>query len=274
VARVYFWRKQHKISQALKAKKSYGQHFLNKPDIARRIAQSLTLEGNCTRVLEVGPGTGMLTRHLLERGIDLAVVEADGDMVSYLEQHFPQLHGHIIHDDFLKFDLGAFAGGQPFALIGNFPYNISSQILFKMLENRHLIPEMVGMFQREVAGRVIAAPGGKDYGVLSVLVQAFYAGRQLFGVDRSCFSPPPKVQSAVIRLARKEGELGCDEQLFRKVVKLTFGQRRKMLRNTLKPLLEGDPVLEEVFFTRRPEQLSLDEFKWLTQLVAGRARAG
>jgi len=254
----------------MRAKKSYGQHFLNSERIARRIAESLRPEGRYRRVLEIGPGRGMLTQFLLERDVDLAVVEADRDMVDYLQKHFPQLTGRILHADFLKLPLEEVFGGEAFGLIGNFPYNISSQILFRMLAFRHLVPEMVGMFQKEVAERVVAPPGSKTYGVISVLVQAYYQGEYLFGVDRRKFNPPPQVQSAVIRLTRRpERTLDCDEELFRKVVKQAFGQRRKMLRNTMKSLIADAAILEEDFFRQRPEQLSVSDFIDLTRRVAG-----
>lgn len=259
---------------SLKAKKSFGQHFLHKEDIARRIASSLTLPYE--RVLEVGPGKGMLTKLLTAPGRDLAAVEADRDMVAYLETHFPTDAGlRIIAADFLQLDLATIFEGQSFALIGNFPYNISSQILFRMLDFRTIIPEMVGMFQREVAVRVVSGPGNKDYGVISVLLQAYYEGQYLFGVDKSCFSPPPQVQSGVIRMLRKpEQTLPCGEPLFRQVVKQSFGQRRKMLRNTLKPFFNTQPdILQESFFLQRPEQLSVADFIELTLRIEEANRA-
>ncbi len=251
----------------LKAKKSFGQHFLHKDDVARRIAGSLSQP--YPRVLEVGPGKGMLTKYLVADGRELVAVEADRDMVDYLQQFFPPAGLRIIAADFLRLDLAGVFAGQPFALIGNFPYNISSQILFHMLDYRALVPEMVGMFQREVAVRVVSGPGNKDYGVISVLLQAFYEGQYLFTVDKSCFSPPPQVQSGVIRLLRKPAQsLPCDEALFRQVVKQSFGQRRKMLRNTLKPFFEKKPgILQEEFFLQRPEELSVQAFIELAQRI-------
>ncbi|MEZ5058255.1 MAG: 16S rRNA (adenine(1518)-N(6)/adenine(1519)-N(6))-dimethyltransferase RsmA [Saprospiraceae bacterium] len=252
----------------MKAKKSYGQHFLNQPDLARKIANSLNLENGLNKVLEVGPGTGKLTTFLVENDYDLKVVEADPDMVEYIQHNFPQLNGNIIHRNFLKVDLEEVFQENSFALIGNFPYNISSQILFKMVDNRHLIPEMVGMFQKEVAERVVAPPGNKTYGVISVLVQAYYEGKYLFSVDKRCFTPPPKVQSAVIRLVRKENmELGCNERLFKSIVKASFGQRRKMLRNSLKPFVKDNDLLADEKFTLRPEQVSLEGFIELTKFI-------
>ncbi len=253
----------------MRAKKSFGQHFLTNENIAQRIADSLVLDSGPTNVLEVGPGKAMLTKYLLEKDYELKCVEADADMVDFLNANYPTLHGKIISEDFLKLDLASVFDGQPFCIIGNFPYNISSQIVFKMVEFRPMVPQLVGMFQKEMAQRIIASPGGKDYGVISVLTQAFYEGKYLFSVGNGNFNPPPKVQSGVIRLVRKEGELGCDEALFRKVVKQAFSQRRKMLRNTVKPFFENRPeVLDEAFFTQRPEVLSVGEFVDLTNRIS------
>jgi 16S rRNA (adenine1518-N6/adenine1519-N6)-dimethyltransferase len=258
----------------MRAKKSFGQHFLTSEGIAQRIADSLLIEAGKPNVLEVGPGKAMLTKYLLEKNFDLKCVEADSDMVDFLNANFPALKGKIIAEDFLKLDLGAVfpngAGdGQPFHIIGNFPYNISSQIVFKMVEHRLIVPQLVGMFQKEMAQRIIATPGGKDYGVISVLTQAFYEGKYLFSVAPGNFNPPPKVQSGVIRLVRKEEELGCDPILFRKVVKQAFSQRRKMLRNTVRPSFEANPaVLEEDYFKQRPEVLSVRDFVDLTNRIS------
>ena len=249
----------------MKAKKSYGQHFLTNEAIAQNIAESLSLVGGYEKVLEVGPGKGMLTRFLLNQDYELVVVEADRDMVRFLQHNFPALKGQIIAEDFLKVDLSVFFKSESFAIIGNFPYNISSQILFKMLEYKSQVPELVGMFQKEVAERVVAPPGNKAYGVISVLIQAYYDGVLLFEVDKSQFAPPPKVQSAVIRLTRKDNQdLGCDPKLFRRIVKQAFSQRRKMLRNTMKSFIKGDPLLEKTIFSKRPEQLSVEDFIQLT----------
>lgn len=248
----------------MKAKKSYGQHFLNNDFIAQKIAEALTSETAC--VLEVGPGKGRLTKHLIGLGKELKVVEADKDMVSYLNEHYPSLF--VIFQDFMKTDLSAVFDGRPFALIGNYPYNISSQILFKQIENRTLIPEMVGMFQKEVADRIVASPGNKDYGILSVLVQVWYRAKIVLKVDKSQFTPPPQVQSAVVRLERIEQEgIGCDEKLLQTIVKQTFNQRRKMLRNTLKQFSTHESQLQDTFFTLRPEQLSVQDFVELTNTV-------
>jgi 16S rRNA (adenine1518-N6/adenine1519-N6)-dimethyltransferase len=266
----------------MQAKKSFGQHFLNRPEIAEEIAHSITLINHTPRVLEIGPGQGMLTQLLLDRQktepFEFVAVEADKDMVAILNKTYPttplsikekNAGVKVIFEDFMKTDVHKVFDGQEFCLIGNFPYNISSQILIKMIENRELIPEMVGMFQKEVADRVVSKPGGKEFGIISLLVQAFYEGKVIINVDKSCFTPPPKVQSAVIRLVRKENQdLGCDEKLFKRVVKQAFSQRRKMLRNTLKPFFEKDPsVLNDVFYTKRPETLGLEDFVKLTQLV-------
>ncbi|MCB0650605.1 MAG: 16S rRNA (adenine(1518)-N(6)/adenine(1519)-N(6))-dimethyltransferase RsmA [Saprospiraceae bacterium] len=253
----------------MKAKKSYGQHFLTSEEITRQIADSFTDDGAFKKVLEVGPGKGMLTKYLLEKPYDLLVVEADPDMVQYLKKHYPALRDRILSADFLKVPLEKFFPGEPFGLIGNFPYNISSQILFKMLDYKESIPEMVGMFQKEVGERVVAKPGGKVYGVISVLVQAWYEGEYLFTVDKENFDPPPQVQSAVIRLKRKpQSNLGCDEKLFKTIVKQTFSQRRKMLRNTMKVFLKDNPMLEEPFFLQRPEKVSVEDFIQLTNRVS------
>lgn len=246
----------------MQAKKSYGQHFLKNDSIAARIAASLRRAGETGRVLEVGPGTGMLTKHLLaQSGWTLYAVEADRDMVNYLQQHYPTLQERLIFKDFLDFNPREVFGDAPFCLIGNFPYNISTQILFKMLDYRLQIPEMVGMFQKEVADRVAAKPGSKVYGITSVLMQAFYQVEYLFSVEPGSFNPPPKVRSGVIRLTRKENfELGCDEKRFRTMVKTAFNQRRKMLRNTLKPFFPAEVLMNDPFFEKRPETLGWEEY--------------
>jgi 16S rRNA (adenine1518-N6/adenine1519-N6)-dimethyltransferase len=254
----------------LRAKKSYGQHFLNNESIAQQIAELLGTGDAYRRVLEIGPGKGMLTKYLLEQDFELTVVEADPDMVTYLQRHFPELKDNLIAADFLKVPLDRIFT-EPFAVIGNYPYNISSQILFKVLEYRHLIPEVVGMFQLEVAERIVAPPGSKTYGVISVLIQAYYEGELCIEVDRRNFSPPPKVQSAVIRLKRKDNQdIGCDEKLFRRVVKQAFSQRRKMLRNTMKALIKDPDFLANPFFNERPEQLSVADFVRITKEVEER----
>jgi 16S rRNA (adenine1518-N6/adenine1519-N6)-dimethyltransferase len=258
----------------IQAKKSFGQHFLHREDIAQRIADSLLQLSDTPRLLEIGPGRAMLTKYLLQKpNITLKVVEADRDMVAFLQANEGAAKGmlaeNIIFKDFLQLDLRELFDGERFCVIGNFPYNISSQILISMLDHRDLVPEMVGMFQKEVAQRVVASEGSKTYGILSVLCQAFYDCKYLFSVDSGAFTPPPKVQSAVIRLTQKKDmDLGCDERLFRQVVKQAFGQRRKMLRNTVKPFFQNAPdALNEKYFEQRPEQLSLAGFIALTQRI-------
>lgn len=249
----------------MRAKKSFGQHFLINEPLSEQIANALRMESDIKNVLEIGPGKGVLTKYLLQQDINLRVCEADKDMVSYLEEHYPKLHDNIIFLDFLKLDMSKVFDGESFYMIGNYPYNISSQILFKMIKHRNLIPEMVGMFQKEVSDRVIAPPGSKTYGVVSVLIQAYYRGENVVRVSPGSFSPPPKVNSSVIRLTRKEDfELGCDYSLFRTVVKTAFGQRRKMMRNTLKGLVQSETLLKEEYFRKRPEELGVEEFVDLT----------
>lgn len=248
-----------------KAKKSFGQHFLNNETIAQNISNALNYKDNYSNVLEVGPGKGMLTKFLLQQPFELKAVEADKDMIPVLQNNFPELFNNILFADFLKVDLSQVFDGHTFGLIGNFPYNISSQIVFKMLEYKHYIPEMVGMFQKEMAERITSAPGSKAYGVISVLTQAFYSGQYLFTVENGNFSPPPKVKSGVIRLKRERVAIeGCDEQLLRKVVKTTFNQRRKMLRNSLKAVINDEDFLKDAFFDQRPEKLSVQDFIELT----------
>ena len=253
----------------VKAKKSLGQHFLKDEGIAQRIAD--TLDGFPQfPVLEVGPGTGMLTQFLLQNGRDLTVVEIDRESIAYLQQHFPQLDGRILQEDFLKMDFAKHYPGE-FCIIGNYPYNISSQIFFKVLENKEQIPCCTGMIQKEVAERMTAKHGSKTYGILSVLMQAWYDIEYLFTVGEDAFIPPPKVKSAVIRLTRNDRkQLNCNEKLFKTVVKTSFNQRRKMLRNSIKSLLSGNVDLpENPMLTKRPEQLSIEEFVELTNFVEG-----
>ena len=250
----------------VRAKKHLGQHFLNDAGIARDIAECLTGHNGYKRLLEIGPGTGVLTQHLLnDERFDLYVSEIDTESVDYLKKHYTQLDGKILEGDFLHMDLEAFTGGQPMGIIGNFPYNISSQILFKVYDNKHLIPECAGMFQKEVAKRIASPPGSKEYGILSVLLQAYYDIEYLFTVPPTVFIPPPKVDSGVIRLVRNNVErLDCDEKLFKTVIKLAFNQRRKMLRNGLSSLAKGR---EHRLFTQRAEQLSVVEFVEITNFI-------
>ncbi|MEL6656084.1 MAG: 16S rRNA (adenine(1518)-N(6)/adenine(1519)-N(6))-dimethyltransferase RsmA [Bacteroidota bacterium] len=252
----------------MRAKKSYGQHFLTNESYAQRIADALQLSDQYDQVLEVGPGKGMLTKYLLEKDFQLKVVEADPDMVVYLRNNYQQLSEQdIIAANFLRVALEEHFSGA-FAIIGNYPYNISSQILIKTIDYRHAVPEMAGMFQKEVADRVVAGPGSKTYGVIGVLVQAFYEVEYLFTVGAGNFNPPPKVKSAVIRLVRRRQPLVDDElwRTFRQVVKLSFGQRRKMLRNSLKSLLPAEE-LQNATFQLRPEQIELEKFVEIAKLV-------
>jgi len=257
------------MGKPVRAKKSYGQHFLHRADLAEKIARSLILEEDCKHVMEIGPGKGMLTQFLIDQPYTFTAVEADYEMVDYLKENFDFKGNRLIGADFLKLDIKEHFKEEPFAIVGNFPYNISSQILFKMLDHREQIPQLVGMFQKEVAQRVVAPPGNKVYGVISVLIQAFYEGKYLFTVGKGAFNPPPKVQSGVIRLTRKSNpDLGCDPSLFKAVVKQAFSQRRKMLRNTMKAFLKDDPILQDPFFQLRPEKLSVEEFINLTNQIS------
>ena len=277
----------------VRPKKNLGQHFLTDLTIARRIADTVDEPYPNLPVLEVGPGMGVMTQYLVNKPRPLKVVEIDRESVAYLNEHFPALRENILGEDFLRMDLHQVFDGQPFVLTGNYPYDISSQIFFKMLDNRDLIPCCTGMIQHEVAVRMAAKPGNKQYGILSVLMQAWYDVEYLFTVEPSVFTPPPKVMSAVIRMTRNKVEhLDCDEQLFKRVVKTVFNQRRKMLRVSLKQLLTDTQLLtlfatphsasaenyqlsslshtlEErtLNLTLRPEQLSIDQFVTLTNMV-------
>jgi 16S rRNA (adenine1518-N6/adenine1519-N6)-dimethyltransferase len=251
----------------VRAKKHLGQHFLKDENIARKIVASLTRSGY-QKVLEIGPGMGVLTKYLLEDpALETFVIDIDRDSIAYLREHYPALKERIIEGDFLQLDLDKHFS-ESFAVIGNFPYNISSQILFKVLEHRNMVPEVVGMFQKEVAERVAAPHGNKTYGILSVLIQSFYDIEYLFTVSETVFNPPPKVKSAVIRLRRNSTDrLGCDEQLFVKVVKAGFNQRRKTLRNALRAFPVKEGFEDHIFFTKRAEQLSVKEFVDLTNML-------
>ena len=264
----------------VRAKKALGQHFLTDQKVARSIVDALRPAGTMP-VLEVGPGMGVLTQYLLDRpDIDLRLIEIDSESVEYLLTHFQGMEGRLMEGDFLRLRLEKLFPAD-FAVIGNFPYNISSQIFFKVLDYKDHIPQVVGMVQKEVAERIACPPGSKTYGILSVLLQAWYDIEYLFTVGSGCFAPPPKVESAVIRLTRNSRtDLGCDEGLFRTVVKTAFGQRRKMMRNPLKPLARAkaqrlgwseeqltDFLAQEVF-TLRPEKLSVEDFISLTQLLS------
>lgn len=253
---------------SVRAKKHLGQHFLKDENIAKKIAETLTLNGYKT-VLEIGPGMGVLTKYLLDKkNLTTYVIEIDSESVDYLKANYLNLANRIIEKDFLKYDLNEVFKDESFAIIGNFPYNISSQIVFKTLEMRNQVPEFSGMFQKEVAKRICEKEGSKSYGILSVLTQAFYKAEYLFTVPPQVFSPPPKVDSGVLRLTRKENyTLPCDEKLFFKVVKTAFQQRRKTLRNSLKTFNLSDNLKANVIFGKRPEQLSVQEFIILTSLI-------
>jgi 16S rRNA (adenine1518-N6/adenine1519-N6)-dimethyltransferase len=257
----------------VRPKKNLGQHFLTDLSIAKRIADTVDEPYPELPVLEVGPGMGVMTQYLVEKPRPLKVVEIDRESVAYLHENFPRLYNNIIGGDFLRMDLHEVFDGQQFVLTGNYPYDISSQIFFKMLDNKDLIPCCTGMIQHEVAVRMASQPGNKQYGILSVLIQAWYNVEYLFTVEPSVFNPPPKVQSAVIRMTRNAvTDLGCDEQLFRRVVKTTFNQRRKMLRVSLRQLFDAAHPVPVGFFddpmmTRRPEQLSIPEFVELTNKI-------
>lgn len=252
----------------VKPKKFLGQHFLKDLSIAKDIADTVD-ECPGLPILEVGPGMGVLTQFLMEKGREVKVVELDFESVAYLRENFPALEGNIIEDDFLKLKLEKLFDGRPFVLTGNYPYNISSQIFFKMLDYKDLIPCCTGMIQKEVAERIAAGPGSKTYGILSILIQAWYKVEFLFTVHEHVFNPPPKVKSAVIRMTRNETkELGCNERLFKLIVKTTFNQRRKTLRNSISSILEkGNPLSNDPVFNKRPEQLSVQEFIELTNRV-------
>ncbi len=251
----------------VKAKKHLGQHFLKDEGIAQDIAQALRYEGY-DEVLEIGPGMGVLTKYLLELPVTTYVIEIDTESVEYLNTHYPKLHGKVISEDFLRYDLSKVFGDRQFGIIGNFPYNISTQIVFRALELRAQIPEFAGMFQKEVAERICEKKGSKAYGILSVLVQAFYEAEYLFTVDETVFNPPPKVKSGVLRLKRKENfTLPCNEKKFFNVVKTAFNHRRKTLRNSLKTLNLSDNLREDPIFDLRPEQLDFNQFIALTQKI-------
>lgn len=255
--------------QQVKPKKALGQHFLTDLSIADRIAATLD-DYKGVPVIEVGPGMGVLTRFLLDRGHDLTVVEIDTESVDYLNRYFPELSGRVLEEDFLKMDLAAKVGNKPFCVIGNYPYNISSQIFFKVLDFKDSVTCCSGMLQKEVAERLAAPPGNKTRGILSVLLQAWYDVEYLFTVSEHVFNPPPKVKSGVVKLTRNSvTDLGCDERLFKTVVKTSFGQRRKTLRNSLKSLLpSGVAIPENPMFALRPEQLSVEQFIELTNIMS------
>lgn len=255
------------MTKPVRAKKHLGQHFLKDEHIAEKIGNTLTLDGYDT-ILEIGPGMGVLTKYLIEKGKRVVAMDLDSESIAYLKEQYPQENLTIVEANFLKTDLNQFDEGKPFAITGNFPYNISTQIVFKTLEHRDQIPEFTGMFQKEVAQRICETEGSKTYGILSVLTQAFYTAQYLFTVKPGVFSPPPKVDSGVLRLRRKENfSLPCSEPMFFTVVKTAFQQRRKTLRNSLKSMILSDKLKEDAIFGQRPEQLSVAQFISLTQLI-------
>lgn len=251
-------------NDAVRAKKHLGQHFLTDESVAKDIAETLTHSGY-KNVLEIGPGTGVLTKYLLEKEINLVAMDLDRDSIAYLEAHYPNENLQILKADFLREDMQDYFGTEQYAVTGNFPYNISTQIVFKTLENKTQVPEFTGMFQKEVAQRICADHGSKTYGILSVLTQAYYEAEYLFTVPPTVFNPPPKVDSGVLRLSRKPSlELSCSEAFLYKVVKTAFQQRRKTLRNSLKSFDISEKLKEDVIFGQRPEQLSVAQFIALT----------
>ncbi|MEL6918214.1 MAG: 16S rRNA (adenine(1518)-N(6)/adenine(1519)-N(6))-dimethyltransferase RsmA [Bacteroidota bacterium] len=261
----------------VKAKKYLGQHFLKDEETALKISDTLTFNGY-TNVIEIGPGTGVLTKYLLRRHINLVAMDLDSESIVFLNHSFPLENPDIIgrkgnfvvlEADFLKYDLSSLFNEEPFAITGNFPYNISTQIVFKMLEAKERVPEFTGMFQKEVAQRICEKEGSKSYGILSVLVQAYYNAEYLFTVPPQVFDPPPKVNSGVLRLIRKKDfDLDCDEKLFFRVVKTAFNQRRKTIRNSLKTFNLSENLKEDAIFDRRPEQLAVADFIALTKKIA------
>lgn len=268
---------QGKEASPVRAKKHLGQHFLKDEEVAQAIANSLSFQGY-HKILEIGPGTGVMTKYLLREGFDLVAMEVDAESIAFLRQNFSLAHVsllavsgdfQIIEMDVLRADLAAIMGGQPFAIIGNFPYNISTQIVFRLLEFRDQVPEFAGMFQREVAQRICSGPGNKSYGILSVLVQAYYEPEYLFTVPPEVFDPPPKVHSGVLRLRRKPSLVSAElEDLFFRLVKTAFNQRRKTLRNSLKTFQLSQNLREGAIFDQRPEQLDVSDFVALTRKIA------
>jgi len=258
------------MAQPVRAKKHLGQHFLNDENIARNTVNALLEKDKTSFIVEVGPGTGVLTQFLINEVDNFLAMDVDGESVEYLKTKYPEKKDKIVLADFLESDLQKLAG-QKFNVVGNFPYNISSQIMFKVLENKNSVDYVVGMFQKEVAMRLAEKPGSKVYGILSVLLQAFYEIEYLFTVHENVFSPPPKVKSAVIRLTRNSVQkLDCDEDLFKKVVKTTFNQRRKTIRNSVRTLFNNNE-LRHPLLDKRPEQLSVAQFVELTKFVQEQA---
>jgi len=274
-------KKHQRNTPGVRAKKHLGQHFLKDEGIAKQIADTLTFQ-NYKNVIEIGPGMGVLTKYILQHPIHLVAMDLDTESIAYLQQHFPIEHPEILEAkakfevleaDFLKFDIAPLFSGQQFAITGNFPYNISTQIVFKMLKNRERIPEFTGMFQKEVAQRICGAAGNKTYGILSVFVQTFYDVEYLFTVGPEVFDPPPKVESGVLRLMRKTTSLlgTCPEKEFYTLVKTAFGQRRKTLRNSLKTYELNEELRAQDLFSKRPEQLTVVDFVTLTQQISSKS---
>lgn len=260
---------EQNMTQDVRAKKHLGQHFLNDENIAQDIVKSLKHTSLYKKVLEVGPGMGVLTKYLInESSFETYIIDIDRESIAYLKQNYPALENKIIEGDFLKLDFNNLFDNESFAVIGNFPYNISTEILFKVLDHKNQVPEVVGMFQKEVAERIASKPRNKTYGITSVLLQAFYDIEYLFTVHENVFTPPPRVKSAVIRLTRnKVQQLDCDEKLFKQVVKAGFNQRRKTLRNSIKAFKLKPEFLDHKYLTQRAEELSVADFVSLTNMV-------
>ncbi len=251
----------------MKAKKSFGQHFLHNKNLARSIVDLAKAHAKDQLILEVGPGKAALTQFLIEDNTEFIAVEADWDMITYLSETYPEKTDNFIQKDFLQLNLKELNNDKPFLVLGNFPYNISSQIIFKIIDNHTLVPTIIGMFQKEVADRIVAGHGNKTYGVISLLIQFYYDCKIVFRVAPGSFSPPPKVQSAVVLFTHRKELPKCNPSLFKSVIKISFGKRRKMMRNTLKSFIKDTPLEDDEFFEKRPEQLSLEQFVELTNLI-------
>lgn len=251
----------------MKAKKSFGQHFLHNKNLARSIVDLAIAHADNQLILEVGPGKAALTQFLIEDDTSFMAVEADWDMITYLSDTYPEKTDNFLKQDFLKLNLKDLNDNKPFLVLGNFPYNISSQIIFKIIDNHTLVPTIIGMFQKEVADRIVAGHGNKIYGVISLLIQYYYDCKIVFKVAPGSFSPPPKVQSAVVLFKHKKKLPECNPSLFKSVIKISFGNRRKMMRNTLKSFIKNTALEGNEIFEKRPEQLSLDQFVELTNLI-------
>lgn len=252
----------------MRAKKSFGQHFLINENLAGGIVQSVVESAHGLPLLEIGPGKGVLTKYIIDLNANFMAVDADQDMIGYLRDKYPLKEDRFILKDILQLNTQELFDGGDYVIFGNFPYNISSQILFLLLSQKERVPLLIGMFQKEVARRVVSKEGSKEYGIISVLIQAHYDAKIIYQVGPESFSPPPKVDSAVIMLTRKKNfTINCNQKLFKSIVKMSFGQRRKMMRNSLKALVADETILTKDVFSRRPESLSLEEFISLTQLI-------